>query len=222
MIQKKTREKTRKKILTLLTLSLAIIPTFLFAGEEYNAASYNLVGPDGKITAQFTSSIEGTPALFFYDDRHILRLNMGIYPGGAPGVVLMDKEGNPAVSLFLKDDGKTPLLEFKQEGKETKTIGIDTLTQNATTTAKQGQYILDYGSTSPAKIITTKLAGTGRKQMFISYGLSFLFGLVGAYIGGRLAIRRDSKVAEAILELSRKTGEVKGIALTKEESKLLA
>ncbi len=174
----------KKKIfLVILGTSFTIFsPTLLLAGNEYSATSFNLIGPNGRVTAQITSSVEGTPAIFFYDENNKVRLNLGIYPGGAPGVILMDKDGNAAAILRLTDDGHTPVLVMKEGGVDKKIIGL-------------GQYdekkieINSDGNTA-AKIETVSVRTTTEKRHeYLLYVLAFGLGLIGAYIGGRIATR---------------------------------
>jgi hypothetical protein len=166
-------------LLSLLSLRIA------YAGTEYNASSFNLIGPDGRVTAQLTSSVEGTPAIFFYDENHNVRLNMGIYPGGAPGVILMDKEGNASAILRLTDDGKTPVLVLKENGVDKKIIGL-------------GQYAEKENTSS---VITTPIkTKEERKNEYFIFGVAFCFALIGSYFGGRIASverRKESQKREA-------------------------
>lgn len=172
-------------------LASLFIPQVLFAGTEYSATSFNLIGPDGRVTAQLTSSVEGTPAIFFYDENHNVRLNLGIYPGGSPGVILMDKEGNASAILRLTDDGHTPVLVMKEGGVDKKIIGLGIY--DTKEVAKPSEV-------KPAEIITTPIKSKADKNReYMMYGAAFAFGLVGAYLGGRVATRRQ-KTLEAMLQ----------------------
>jgi hypothetical protein len=179
-----------KVILGVSIFTLATLPSF--AALEYNASAYNLVDADGKVTAQLTSSEEGTPAIFFYDQNHVVRLNVGIFPNGEPAIVLMNKEGKTAATFKLSSDD-TPALVLKENGQDKKIIS---LTSDESVSSKNITT-----NPSPAEIVTTKLKTEGeRKREYLSYILAFFFGLVGAYGGGRIAVRRDNRVAKAIEE----------------------
>ncbi len=171
------------------------------AAIEYSGTSFNLVGPDGKVTAQLSSSAEGTPSLFFFDENNVVRLNLGIYPGGNPGIVLMDKNGKSAAVVTLMDDGVTPSISLRKDGEERKVLGIE---MNDSAESKLGE------RTAPAEVITTKLeTDAERRKEYLLYALAFFFGVIGAYVGGRLAVRKDDRVAKAIAlaSLQRKDNE---------------
>ena len=57
-------EKTRH------ALSFVFAWTFcISSASAVTSDDFQLVGPDGKVTARLTTSKEGTPALFFYDQH---------------------------------------------------------------------------------------------------------------------------------------------------------
>lgn len=172
-----------------------VLPTF--AALEYNATAYNLVDADGKVTAQLTSSQEGTPAIFFYDQNHVVRLNVGVFPNGEPAIVLMNKDGKVAATFKLSDDD-TPALILKEKGMDKKVISL---------TSDENISANDRGTgSSPAEVVTTRIRTEAeKKREYFSYILAFFFGLVGAYGGGRIAVRRDNRVANAIEEARKKT-----------------
>ncbi len=167
-----------------------------FAVLEYNATAYNLVDADGKVTAQLTSSQEGTPAIFFYDKDHLVRLTAGVFQSGEPAISLMNKDGKVAATLELSNDD-SPSLIFKQDGEDKKVISL----QSDESVSQQD----NNKSSQPAEIITTKIkTEVERRREYLIYALAFCFGLVGAYFGGRIAVRRDNRVVKAIEEAHKK------------------
>jgi hypothetical protein len=190
---KNTRHFPKALAVTSLFTALAL-PSF--AALDYNATAYNLVDAEGKVTAQLTSSQEGTPAIFFYDQTHVVRLNVGIFPDGEPTITLMNKEGKVSATLKLGSDDK-PSLTFRENGEDKKVIS---LTSSESTSSREKN-----GDTSPAEIVTTKLKTEAeKKREYLSYIFAFFFGLVGAYGGGRIAVRRDNRVAKAIEDARKK------------------
>lgn len=184
--------------------STLLLPSLLYAGNEYNATSFNLVGPDGRVTAQLTSSVEGTPAIFFYDENHTVRLNLGIYPGGAPGVILMDKDGNASAILRLDDDGKTPVLVFKEGGADKKIIGIGKYEDR-----KEEKKVETQAAVIQTEPIRTKAEQTREYEIL---GIAFGLGLIGAYAGGRFATRHHKPLEEALRQAQAELIEAKANA----------
>lgn len=194
----------------LCTSIITLSPSLLFAGNEYSATSFNLIGPSGRVTAQITSSAEGTPAIFFYDENSKVRLNLGIYPGGAPGVILMDKDGNAAAILRLTDDGHTPVLVMKEGGVDKKIIGLGQYDEKKTETTP---------SVSSAATIETMPIRTAdeKKREYFLYAIAFGLGLVGAYVGGRIGT--SSKRIQGLLEQNQKVSQnVTSTLVTNQES----
>jgi hypothetical protein len=179
----------RKRAILTFILTSFFAPT-VFGAIEYSATSFNLVDEKGRVAAQLSSSAEGTPSLFFFDENNIVRLNLGIYPGGNPGIVLMDKNGKSAAVITLSDDGVTPYVSLRRDGVEENTLEVD---PNDSAASKQENGI------APAEIITSKIkTEVEKRREYLLYALAFLFGVIGAYVGGRLAIRKDDRVAKAI------------------------
>lgn len=185
--------QTSRFFLKRATLSIALtsfLMTPAIAAIEYSATSFNLVDEKGRVTAQLSSSAEGTPSLFFFDQNNVVRLNLGIYPGGNPGIVLMDKNGKSAAVITLSEDGVTPSVSLRKDGEEKNVLGIDV---NDSAASK------NEGEVSPAEVITGKIKTDAEKRKeYLMYALAFFFGVIGAYLGGRLAIRKDDRVAQAI------------------------
>ena len=66
------------------------------AAQTVTGTDFKLKDQNGNVTAELTTSGEGTPALFFYDKLHVPRISIGLYQDGIPGVVLNDEQGNAA------------------------------------------------------------------------------------------------------------------------------
>jgi hypothetical protein len=183
--------QTSRSFLKRITLSIALtsfLMTPASAAIEYSATSFNLVDEKGRVTAQLSSSAEGTPSLFFFDENNVVRLNLGIYPGGNPGIVLMDKNGKSAAVITLSEDGITPSVSLRKDGEEKNVLGID-----ANDSAASNQE----NSVAPTEMTTSKMkAETEKRKEYLLYLSAFLFGVIGAYIGGRLAIRKDNRVTK--------------------------
>ena len=113
----------------------------------------------------------------------------------------MDKNGKSAAVVTLMDDGVTPSISLRKDGEERKVLGIE---MNDSAESKLGE------RTAPAEVITTKLeTDAERRKEYLLYALAFFFGVIGAYVGGRLAVRKDDRVAKAIAlaSLQRKDNE---------------
>ena len=121
--------QTSRSFLKRATLSIALtsfLMTPAIAAIEYSATSFNLVDEKGRVTAQLSTSAEGTPSLFFFDQNNVVRLNLGIYPGGNPGIVLMDKNGESSLVITLNDDGVSPIVSLRKDGVDKRTFTTET------------------------------------------------------------------------------------------------
>lgn len=102
--------------------SLCILGLFLttstVAAETVTGTGFKLKDQNGNVTAELTTSGEGTPALFFYDKMQVPRISIGLYQGGIPGVVLNDEQGNAAAILRLVQNDGNPVLVLKEDGQD--------------------------------------------------------------------------------------------------------
>lgn len=102
-----------------------IFPCFVIANQPVKTEDLMLVDKRGQTTARLTTSGEGTPALFFYDDNDIVRISIGLYADGAPSVVLNDEAGQAAAIMRLVESAGTPVLVLKENGQDKLVIDQD-------------------------------------------------------------------------------------------------
>lgn len=107
-----------KTILNLWGILFLVLPLALARGQTVTGTNFTLTSLNGNITAQLTTSGEGTPALFFYDTKHTARISIGLYPDGAPGIVLNDNTGKAAAILRLVENNGNPVLVLKENGQD--------------------------------------------------------------------------------------------------------
>lgn len=107
-----------KRAFVVWSIVFLILPLALAHAETVTGANFILTSPNGNTTAQLTTSGEGTPALFFYDAKHTVRISIGLYPDGAPGVVLNDDTGKAAAIMRLVESGGNPVLVLKENGQD--------------------------------------------------------------------------------------------------------
>lgn len=86
--------------------------------QTVTSTDFKLKDQNGNVTAQLTTSGEGTPALFFYDKKQVPRISIGLYQGGIPGIVLNDEQGNAAAILRLVQNDGNPVLVLKEDGHD--------------------------------------------------------------------------------------------------------
>ena len=86
---------------------------------------FELVDADGKRKAMIGFSGEGSPAIWFFDDKGTPRLNLGVYGDGNPVIVLNDANGQ-AVQIFRTvGTASDPVLVMKAEGRDRIILGLD-------------------------------------------------------------------------------------------------
>lgn len=86
--------------------------------QTVTSTDFKLKDQNGNVTAQLTTSGEGTPALFFYDRKQVPRISIGLYQGGIPGIVLNDELGNAVAILRLVQNDGNPVLVLKEDGQD--------------------------------------------------------------------------------------------------------
>jgi hypothetical protein len=89
------------------------------SAQTVSSDNFVLKGANGKVTAQLTTSGEGTPALFFYDENNVVRISIGLYAGGIPSVVLNDNTGKAGAIMRLVNNNGNPVLVLKENGQDT-------------------------------------------------------------------------------------------------------
>lgn len=82
-----------------------------------------LVDSHGKKRVQIGMSQQGSPAMWFLDERGNSRLNLGTYPDGLPFVVLNDNK-NLASGIFRLVGPHEPYLIFKSGGRDVMITGL--------------------------------------------------------------------------------------------------
>ncbi len=96
---------------------LAILMGVSFvSAQTVTGDNFVLKGSNGNMMAQLTTSGEGTPALFFYDSRNVVRISIGLYADGVPGVVLNDDTGKAGAIMRLVTNKGEPVVVLKENG----------------------------------------------------------------------------------------------------------
>ncbi len=103
----------------LLVLSAPLFLTHNVSNAQtVSGNNFELRDPHGALTAQLTTSSEGTPGLFFFDANRTVRISVGLYPDGAPGVVLNDDTGKAAAIVRLVQNNGNPVVVLKEGGQD--------------------------------------------------------------------------------------------------------
>lgn len=101
-----------------------MFPSTLFA-ETVESENFVLRDASGRTTAQLTTSGDGTPAFFIYDNNGVVRVSIGLYPDGAPGVVLNDSKGLAGAIMRLVENNGEPVVVLKENGQDRYVIRKD-------------------------------------------------------------------------------------------------
>lgn len=107
-----------------IVLALVLLFPAIACAETVSSENFILRDANGNMTAQLTTSGEGTPAFFMYDTAGVVRVSIGLYGDGAPGVVLNDNKGLAGAILRLVDSGGDPVLVLKENGEDKKIIDV--------------------------------------------------------------------------------------------------
>ena len=105
-------------------LVLVLLFPALVSAETVSSENFILRDANGNMTAQLTTSGEGTPAFFMYDKAGVVRVSIGLYGDGAPGVVLNDNKGLAGAILRLVESHGDPVLVLKENGEDKKIIDV--------------------------------------------------------------------------------------------------
>jgi len=108
----------RYRIYILLAVNLISFPLASARAQTVSGTDFRLYGQGGLLTAQLTTSGEGTPALFLYDANRVPRISIGVYADGAPGVVLNDSAGQAAAIMRLVNSAGGPVVVLKENGQD--------------------------------------------------------------------------------------------------------
>ncbi len=93
-----------------------------------SANRIQLLDSSGKLRAELAMSVDGGPALFFFDHAGRNRLVLGLYSpaeGEAPSVVLNDPEQRAAGIFRLFGPRDTPVIVLKSEGRDRSIYGLN-------------------------------------------------------------------------------------------------
>ncbi len=123
------------------------------------SSDFRLQGPDGKVTAELTTSLEGTPSLFMYDKKGRVRLNVALYPDGAPGIILNDESGRASALLRMATSQGQPVLIFKENGEDKIVIGLHPLNMFSSTGVSLGNSSFSSGFAMMGMIVISFVAG---------------------------------------------------------------
>jgi hypothetical protein len=96
--------------------------------EVVTANRIQLVDASGKVRAELAMSLDGGPALFFYDSAGRNRMVLGLYSpaeGEAPSVVLNDPEQHAAGIFRLYGPHDTPVVVLKNQGRDRSIYGLN-------------------------------------------------------------------------------------------------
>ena len=107
-----------KAVFVLLLSAVLLVAPHAASAQTVTGTDFELKSASGTTTAQLTTSKEGTPALFFFDSHNVPRISIGLYPGGAPGIVLNDSQGRAAVLMRLLDTNGNPAVILKENGAD--------------------------------------------------------------------------------------------------------
>lgn len=119
-------------LLVHLTQGSALVsPASAAAARSQEVATANriqLVDATGKVRAELAMSLDGGPALFFYDSAGRNRMVLGLYSpaeGEAPSVVLNDPEQRAAGIFRLYGPHDTPVVVLKNQGRDRSVYGLN-------------------------------------------------------------------------------------------------
>lgn len=96
--------------------------------ELVSANRIQLVDASGKVRAELAMSLDGGPALFFYDSAGRNRMVLGLYSaaeGEAPSVVLNDPQQHAAGIFRLYGPHDTPVVVLKNQGRDRSIYGLN-------------------------------------------------------------------------------------------------
>ncbi len=123
-----------KAAFVLLMGAVLLVAPSAASAQTVTGTDFELKSATGTTTAQLTTSKEGTPALFFFDSHDVPRISIGLYPDGAPGIVLNDSQGRAAVLMRLLDTNGNPTLVLKENGTDKVVINQNGIPQNTSNT----------------------------------------------------------------------------------------
>jgi len=96
--------------------------------EVLSGSRLELRDANGKVRAELAMSVDGGPALFFFDSAGRNRLVVGLYSpaeGEAPSVVLNDAQQHAAGIFRLFGSRDTPVVVLKSQGRDRSVYGLN-------------------------------------------------------------------------------------------------
>lgn len=93
-----------------------------------SASRIELTDTNGKVRAELAMSVDGGPALFFFDTAGRNRMVMGLYSpaeGEAPSLVLNDAQQRAAGIFRLFGGRDTPVIVLKNAGRDRSVYGLN-------------------------------------------------------------------------------------------------
>jgi hypothetical protein len=96
--------------------------------EVLSGTRIELRDANGKVRAELAMSMDGGPALFFFDTAGKNRMVVGLYSpaeGEAPSVVLNDAQQQAAGIFRLFGNRDTPVVVLKNQGRDRSVYGLN-------------------------------------------------------------------------------------------------
>jgi hypothetical protein len=93
-----------------------------------SAGRFRLIDAAGKVRAELAISVDGGPALFFFDKAGRNRMVLGLYSpaeGEFPFVVLNDTQQRAAGIFRLFSARETPVVVLKNQGRDRSIYGLN-------------------------------------------------------------------------------------------------
>jgi len=112
------RRASRLRWVALLAVALAAAtPAWLLLGERspiVESKLWMVRDSSGTVRALFGLTNDGV-ALTMYDSTGQVRLDLGLAPGGVPGLLLLSERGEPVAALNVRQEGR-PVLRLSDYG----------------------------------------------------------------------------------------------------------
>ncbi len=112
----------RLRVITLLSFVVAVgalaYSLMEKSGTVQDGRLWQARDESGRVRGVFGVSADGV-GLTMYDSTGQMRLDVGIAPGGVPGILLMSKTGEPVATLNLVD-GAIPTLRLTNVAESTR------------------------------------------------------------------------------------------------------
>jgi hypothetical protein len=90
-----------------------------------NINTLNIVDKNGRSRIKIGLSNEDSPAIWFFDQNGVTRLNLGLYADGSGVYGIQDKMGNMIQLTRSFGENEVPLTIFKHKGTDSMIIGLN-------------------------------------------------------------------------------------------------